>query len=49
MDFYTARDVEEGEELCISYIDIKDSVSQRQEELFKEWYFQCVCRRCQVE
>ncbi|KAF9025277.1 SET domain-containing protein [Hymenopellis radicata] len=49
MAFYTARDIHSGEELCISYIDIKDTVAQRQEELMKEWYFRCICRKCNDE
>ncbi|KAF8915674.1 hypothetical protein CPB85DRAFT_1432697 [Mucidula mucida] len=49
MAFYTAREIHSGEELCISYIDIKDTVAQRQEELMKEWYFRCVCGKCNEE
>ncbi|THU94838.1 SET domain-containing protein [Dendrothele bispora CBS 962.96] len=49
MHFYTTRDIDVGEELCTNYIDIEDSVSERRENLSKNWYFDCVCRRCERE
>ncbi|KAF9456320.1 hypothetical protein BDZ94DRAFT_404956 [Collybia nuda] len=47
--FFTTRDVEAGEELCINYIDIKDKVLERRAELASNWYFDCACRRCEGE
>jgi SET and MYND domain-containing protein len=47
--FYTTRDVALGEELCINYIDIKDSVVERRGQLSANWYFDCVCERCKKE
>ncbi|KAK7049855.1 Histone-lysine N-methyltransferase set-6 [Paramarasmius palmivorus] len=49
MQFYTTRDVEIGEELCTNYIDVKDEVKVRRENLSTNWYFQCSCRRCESE
>jgi SET and MYND domain-containing protein len=48
MEYYTLRDVEEGEELCISYVENDDDVRKRQESL-KEWFFECACRKCETE
>jgi len=47
--FYTTRDVALGEELCISYIDLKDDVIERRKQLSANWYFDCVCNRCKKE
>lgn len=48
-EFYAARDIEEGEELCISYGPrSSDPVHERQAAL-KEWFFECACPRCQEE
>lgn len=49
LHFYTTRDVALGEELCISYIDIKDSVTERKHQLSANWYFDCACDRCKEE
>ncbi len=49
MHFYAVRDIEAGEELCISYIDASDHVEKRREELARDWYFTCLCRRCENE
>ncbi|KAJ7220648.1 hypothetical protein GGX14DRAFT_431573 [Mycena pura] len=49
MCFYTTRDVAYGEELCINYIDLKDTVTERREQLRLNWYFDCVCDRCNRE
>jgi len=43
--FVTTRDVEEGTELCINYIDTAKDVKGRNKDL-EEWYFQCACARC---
>lgn len=42
------RDIEQGEELCISYIESNDHVTKRQEAL-KHYGFLCNCSKCQTE
>ncbi|KAG1737541.1 SET domain-containing protein [Suillus paluster] len=49
MQFTTSRSVETGEELCISYIDINQTITQRRQELEDSWFFTCQCQRCQSE
>jgi SET domain-containing protein len=49
MHFITTRDVNAGEELCISYVDVKDDVVVRRSELPRNWYFDCACKRCEEE
>jgi hypothetical protein len=48
--FTTARDVDEGEELCISYLghrEVKEwDVTSRQNRLKNSWDFECGCTRC---
>ena len=39
------RDIEEGEELCISYIDSSEPVESRREEL-GNYGFECQCEKC---
>ncbi|KAG6864704.1 hypothetical protein C0991_007776 [Blastosporella zonata] len=47
--FFTTRDVDVGEELCTNYVDVKDEVTQRRDELSRNWYFDCACKRCHEE
>jgi len=49
MRFTISRPVETGEELCISYIDINQSMAQRKKDLEDSWFFTCRCQRCQSE
>jgi SET domain-containing protein len=49
MCFFANRDVEIGEELSISYVDVHDDVAMRREELHRNWYFDCTCKRCEEE
>ncbi|KAG2133693.1 SET domain-containing protein [Suillus clintonianus] len=49
MHFTTTRSVETGEELCISYIDHDQTITQRRQELEDSWFFECRCQRCQSE
>ncbi|KAH7877397.1 uncharacterized protein C8R40DRAFT_1040767 [Lentinula edodes] len=49
MLFYTKRDIQQNEELCINYIDIEDVVNVRRESLSKDWFFDCSCQRCNLE
>lgn len=51
-EFQTARDVQPGEECCITYLggDEKDlTVAERKSRLREVWGFECVCERCQRE
>ncbi|ESL06822.1 hypothetical protein TRSC58_05497 [Trypanosoma rangeli SC58] len=43
------RDIDPGEELCISYIDETLSYSERQQELYEHYLFTCRCPRCDRE
>ncbi|TKA62034.1 hypothetical protein B0A55_10885 [Friedmanniomyces simplex] len=50
--FWVVRDVQQGEELCISYLggDEKDlNVRQRRAHLREVWGFACECARCRRE
>ncbi|KAJ7054159.1 hypothetical protein C8F01DRAFT_1164138 [Mycena amicta] len=49
MSFYTTRDILPGEELCITYVDLEETVQARREQLSLNWYFACVCQRCKSE
>lgn len=49
MLFYTTRDVDVEEELCINYVDLEDNVRERQKQLLDNWYFACACQRCTHE
>ncbi|KXN89179.1 putative lysine methyltransferase SET6 [Leucoagaricus sp. SymC.cos] len=48
MEYYALRDVEAGEELCISYVENNDEVMKRRDAL-KEWFFECACKKCKAE
>ena len=45
IQFYTLRDIQPGEELCISYSDAV-SVKERLKDLERDWFFVCRCARC---
>jgi hypothetical protein len=50
--FWTCRDVEAGEELCITYLGGEEAelgVTQRQQRLENEWRFMCRCQKCITE
>lgn len=48
--FVTTRQVEPGEELCISYGHVEGmSLEERQNELREGWFFDCRCSRCVSE
>jgi SET and MYND domain-containing protein len=47
--FFSAMDIKEGEELTITYIDIRKPVSKRNSELKSVFLFTCDCQRCVVE
>ena len=42
------KDIKEGEELCISYINTDGALDERKEEL-KNYGFECFCQKCQKE
>jgi len=44
--FRTIRDVKEGEELCIAYIDENLPLNERQKQLKYGWLFDCQCVKC---
>ncbi|TDH66293.1 hypothetical protein CCR75_007357 [Bremia lactucae] len=45
---FAVQDISEGEELCISYIDVDQNVNERQACL-REYLFVCRCSRCEEE
>ena len=50
MRFVTTKEIEVGEEVCISYghVDAMSRV-ERQKELLEGWYFECRCSRYVAE
>ncbi|KAK3385261.1 hypothetical protein B0H63DRAFT_472625 [Podospora didyma] len=46
---YAVRDVFPGEELTISYVDVIQPRSVRQDRLRSTWSFSCTCPRCSAE
>jgi SET domain-containing protein len=40
------REIQEGEEVFISYIDEDDPVDVRREQLKSRYFFDCNCERC---
>ncbi|XP_030853047.1 N-lysine methyltransferase SMYD2-like [Strongylocentrotus purpuratus] len=42
----TVKDVTEGEECTISYVDLMDPTKERQAELEKRYHFTCKCVKC---
>ncbi|ODQ50607.1 SET domain-containing protein [Saitoella complicata NRRL Y-17804] len=49
MTMVTARDVAEGEELCISYGHLEEDVLERRRRLEDKFFFRCGCGRCKRE
>ena len=47
--FVAARDIEQAEELCISYIDATATVAARQQQLQWGYGFTCKCHLCLEE
>merc|ERR1740130_2055762 len=43
---HATRDIEPGEELCITYIDLFLTYAARQQELQRIFKFQCSCEAC---
>ena len=46
LKLFPLRDIEQGEELTISYIDFTEHVTTRQKNLQKDYLFTCTCDRC---
>ncbi|KAK5106165.1 hypothetical protein LTS08_000282 [Lithohypha guttulata] len=46
LEIMPLRNIVEGEELTISYIDFQRHVSERQSELQKNYFFTCTCAKC---
>lgn len=42
------RDIDEGEEVCISYVPVSDTQAKRQ-DILGTGGFTCICKRCEVE
>ncbi|KAL1677551.1 hypothetical protein EV122DRAFT_290982 [Schizophyllum commune] len=49
LQFVATRDVEVGEELCISYVDVQDTKASRAAQFAQHWNFVCGCGRCRGE
>ncbi|KAG2220882.1 hypothetical protein INT45_004050 [Circinella minor] len=49
MVFIAKRDIEEGEEACISYGCVEDTVEERRKRLLEHYHFLCACNRCEQE
>ncbi|PPR02139.1 hypothetical protein CVT24_011389 [Panaeolus cyanescens] len=47
--FYTLRDIQQGEEMCISYTDETAPLKERRALLNRNWFFQCCCAKCHDE
>ena len=44
-----ARDIQEGEEITMNYLDNESCLQNRQEELYSGWGFNCKCTLCEIE
>lgn len=50
MNFLTVWPIEkEGEEVCISYIDISTGLMDRRGTLLDKYFFHCTCERCMLQ
>ena len=49
MVFIAKCDIEEGEEACISYGCVEDTVEERRKRLLEHYHFLCACNRCEQE
>ncbi|KAF9322187.1 hypothetical protein BG003_005350 [Podila horticola] len=46
MEYWSTREIQAGEECCISYGDISQSREERQLRLEEMYFFRCSCPRC---
>ena len=44
-----ARDIREGEEITINYIENESGIQKRQKALYSGWGFNCKCTLCEIE
>ena len=44
-----ARDIHEGEEISMAYLDNESCLQKRQKELYSGWGFNCECTLCGIE
>jgi len=44
-----ARDIREGEEITINYLENESSVQERQKSFYSGWDFNCKCTLCEIE
>ncbi|KAI9245544.1 hypothetical protein BDA99DRAFT_565862 [Phascolomyces articulosus] len=49
MVFISKRVIEQGEEACISYGCVEDTVQERRKRLLEHYHFLCACTRCEQE
>lgn len=49
MYFMAIRDIQKGEEICDSYIDITLPTNKRKKELKEQYGFNCHCERCSLQ
>ncbi|KAI8139882.1 hypothetical protein BJV82DRAFT_625349 [Fennellomyces sp. T-0311] len=49
MVFIAKRDIEPGEEACISYGCVEEPVQERRKRLLEHYHFLCACKRCESE
>jgi hypothetical protein len=49
MVYRALRDVKEGEELCISYVEESEPKRERRKTLRENFYFDCSCHKCSTE
>ncbi|KAF4128902.1 SET domain-containing protein [Phytophthora infestans] len=49
MNVHVIKDVKEGQELTISYVEVLQSTKKRQKILKDSYFFECQCSRCTTE
>ncbi|KAL3664945.1 hypothetical protein V7S43_010121 [Phytophthora oleae] len=48
MQVHVVKDVQEGQELTVSYVELLQSTTSRRSELKESYFFDCECARCQA-
>ncbi|GMF15746.1 unnamed protein product [Phytophthora lilii] len=48
MRVHVVKDVEVGEELTVSYVELLQSTTSRRKELKESYFFDCTCERCEA-
>ncbi|KAI5960313.1 SET6 [Candida pseudojiufengensis] len=49
LKFETLKDIEKGEEICISYGNFSNESFETRQLQLKEWFFDCGCIKCDLE